>query len=97
MAWGGHGLPKISPRPDMPYPSIQGLQPLNRRVAHQQSRRRATVFYPIAHSTPYAYGIVPKLADNRVQTIVRRAWDGLETVESRHWVKNEATVVSSFE
>jgi hypothetical protein len=42
--WAGHGLPKISPEPTMPYPST----PCGRATG---------VFHPFRHPTPYAYGV----------------------------------------
>jgi hypothetical protein len=46
MAWGEHGLPKVSPEPAMPNP-LTPLQPL--------PGQPAAVFYPFGHPTPYAY------------------------------------------
>jgi hypothetical protein len=42
MAGGGQGLPKVSPGPTMPDPSMP-------------CRRPAVIFYPFEHPTPYAY------------------------------------------
>jgi hypothetical protein len=43
MARGSLGLPKVSPRPTMPYP--YGLMTVS----------GATILYPLGHPTPYAY------------------------------------------
>jgi hypothetical protein len=53
MARGGHGLPKFSTGPAMPYPST----PCGRATLETkwQNERPAGVFYPFGHPTPYAY------------------------------------------
>jgi hypothetical protein len=63
MAWGGYGLPTVSPGP----PCLTLLRPAGgiplkwlcgrfRGGPPAGWARLAAVFYPFGHSTPYAYG-----------------------------------------
>jgi hypothetical protein len=51
MARGGHGLPKVSPGPAIPYPSM----PYRFRAG--PSAGRVACSYPFGHPTSYAYVI----------------------------------------
>jgi hypothetical protein len=52
MARGGHGLPKLSLGPTMPYPSM----PCGRATPETALQPfQVAVFYPLGHPTPYAY------------------------------------------
>jgi hypothetical protein len=53
MARGGHGLPKVSLGPAMPYPSTPCGWPTYRAGG----LRLTSDFYPFGHPTPYAYAI----------------------------------------
>jgi hypothetical protein len=62
MVRGGHGLPKLSLGPAIPYPSTPcrrasletALQLFQGWPAHRAGLPVA-VFYPLGHPTPYAY------------------------------------------
>jgi hypothetical protein len=63
MARGGHGHPKISPGPAMPYPSM----PCGRTTSETALQRGlpvgrwpAAFFYPSGHPGPYVYTINSK-------------------------------------
>jgi hypothetical protein len=60
IAKGGHGLPKVSPRPAMHDTSTPYGWPTPETalsgVACPQGGRPAAIFYPFGHPTPYAYG-----------------------------------------
>jgi YD repeat-containing protein len=66
MARGAHGLPKVLPRPAMPY-----LSTLCQRVTPEtalwpwQSWRPAAVFYPFGHPTAYTYDAEAQLEEMR--------------------------------
>jgi hypothetical protein len=56
MTWGGHGLPKVSLGPAMPYPSTScGRETPEKALWPFQgwAGQHAAVFYPLGHPTPY--------------------------------------------
>jgi hypothetical protein len=60
MERGGLGLPKVSSKPTMPYPSMPCGQATPKMkafsgVARPQGRQLVAVFYLDGHSTPYAF------------------------------------------
>jgi hypothetical protein len=61
MARGGHGLPKVSLGPDMPYLSMLcGWSPLKQSYgrfggARLQDRLAVAIFHPLGHPIPYAH------------------------------------------
>jgi len=64
MVRSDHGLPKVSPGPTMPYPSIpcgQAIPETALWLFQGWPTRRASVFYPLGHPTPYAYVCKEKL------------------------------------
>jgi hypothetical protein len=55
MARGGHGLPKVSPGPIMPYLFMHCRPATPEKALHSFQQWPATDFYPLGHPTPYAY------------------------------------------
>jgi hypothetical protein len=60
MARGGHGDPRVSLRPAMPYPTTPTPKTALKAVsvvACPQAGRPVAVFYPLEHPTPCASGV----------------------------------------
>jgi hypothetical protein len=55
MAWGDHGLPKVLPRPAMPYLSTPYRWPTPEMALQPFQGWPTTVLYPFGHPMPYAY------------------------------------------
>jgi hypothetical protein len=57
IARGGHGFPKVSLGPAMPYPSTLCRQATPETTLQPFQGWPAAIFYPLGHPTPYAYAI----------------------------------------
>jgi hypothetical protein len=70
----GHGLPKVSLGPTMPYPSTPCKRPPLKRLygcfrgGHPQDKQPVTFFYPLGLPTPYAYLMSSSRDDHAIMT-----------------------------
>jgi hypothetical protein len=83
MARGGHGLPKVSTEPAMPYLST----PCG--VARPRGKWPVAVLYPLGHPTPYAYGFTETIKFSLQINAFRRivyALDFLDQESEHRWL-----------
>jgi hypothetical protein len=83
MAMGGHGLPRVPPRPAVPYPFTPcGPAIPETALPLFQGGRPAAIFYPFGHPTPYANesSHPDPLSDDDAQTRISWGIHGLPKV-----------------
>jgi hypothetical protein len=87
MQRGGHGLPKISPGPALPFYALRTGNPRNglSELARPQGGRPAAVSYPFGRPSPYAYVSIKYLFRPILGSTLTDVFVSLETTVSRNW------------